>query len=144
MSTPPLHQRTFSCRIYGILVEEGKVLLTRSHFRGKAFVNFPGGGVEIGEGPNDALLREFIEETELIIRPVRTLYSSQSAHLSVQMPIQIVSTYWRVERMGGQLRIGGNGDDVLDLFWADPARLPLDEMFPADREFSQQFSALVD
>ena len=64
-------------------------------------------------------------------------------HLSTQAPIQIVSAYWLVERSGGELRAGGNGDDVLDLFWVDLARLPLDEMFPADREFALRLPALL-
>lgn len=135
--------RVFSCRIYGVLREGGKVLLTRSSFRGAEFVNFPGGGVEIGEAPGEALRREFLEETGLAVRPVRTLYASEGAHLSTQSPIQIVSVYWLVERASGELRRGGNGDDVLDLFWADPAALPLEEMFPSDREFSSRLPHLL-
>ena len=135
--------RTFSCRIYGVLRENGKVLLTRSAFHGSSFINFPGGGVEIGEAPMAALLREFVEETGLNVRPSRTLYSSEGAHLSTQAPIQIVSAYWLVERGSGELRVGGNGEDVLDLFWADPSRLPLDEMFPADVEFARRLPALL-
>jgi 8-oxo-dGTP pyrophosphatase MutT (NUDIX family) len=135
--------RVFSCRIYGVLHENGRVLLTRSSFRDRDFVNFPGGGVEIGEGPMDALLREFVEETGLIVRPSRTLYASEGAHLSTQAPIQIVSAYWLVERTGGELRAGGNGDDVLDLFWSDPSSLPVEEMFPADREFSARLPSLL-
>ncbi|HXT00211.1 MAG TPA: NUDIX hydrolase [Elusimicrobiota bacterium] len=136
--------RVFSCRIYGVLREDGKVLLTRSAFRGSSFINFPGGGVEIGEGPMSALLREFVEETGLAVRPVRALYSSERAHLSTQAPIQIVSAYWLVERVGGKLRAGGNDDDVLDLLWADPARLPVEEMFPADREFAGYLPNFLD
>ncbi len=93
--------RTFSCRIYGVLREGEKVLLTRSAFRGSSFINFPGGGVDIGEAPMSALLREFVEETGLVVRPLRTLYASEGAHLSTQAPIQIVSAYWLVERVSG-------------------------------------------
>ena len=135
--------RTFSCRIYGVLRENGKVLLTRSAFHGSSFINFPGGGVEIGEAPMAALLREFVEETGLVVRPARTLYASEGAHLSTQAPIQIVSAYWLVERVSGDLNAGGNGDDVLELMWADPARLPVEEMFPADREFAARLPALL-
>lgn len=134
---------SFSCRIYGVLHEGGKVLLTRSTFRGREFVNFPGGGVEIGEAPMDALHREFFEETGLSIRQLRCLHSSEAAHLSTQAPIQIVSAYWLVERAGGDLRLTGNGDDVVSLFWADPARLPVEEMFPSDREFSSRLPGLL-
>lgn len=135
--------RTFSCRIYGVLRENGKVLLTRSRFHGSSFINFPGGGVDIGEAPMAALLREFVEETGLVVRPVRTLYASEGAHLSTQAPIQIVSAYWLVERVSGELRLGGNGDDVLELFWAELARLPLGEMFPADVEFARRLPELL-
>ncbi len=60
--------RRFSCRIYGILRDGNRVLLTRSRFRDSTFVNFPGGGVEIEEAPGEALRREFAEETGLEVR----------------------------------------------------------------------------
>lgn len=135
--------RSFSCRIYGVLRDGDKVLLTRSRFGSHAFMNFPGGGVEIEEAPGDALLREFVEETGLVIRPVRTLYANQQAHLSTKAPIQIVSVYWLVERVSGELRMTGNGDDVLELRWADITSLPLKEMFPAEVEFATQLPALL-
>lgn len=135
--------RRFSCRIYGVLREGDKVLLTRSRFGDSTFINFPGGGVEIEEAPGDALRREFLEETGLEIRPVRTLYANQEAHLSTAAPIQIVSVYWLVERVSGELRLTGNGEDVLELFWRDLADLPLKEMFPAEVEFSRRLPALL-
>lgn len=138
-----MSDRVFSCRIYGILYEGGKVLLARSVFRERTFVNFPGGGVEIGEAPIAGLRRECREETGLEIRPLRALHSSAGLHLSTQAPVQIVSSYWLIERAGGRLREGGNGDDVVDLFWCDPARLPEAEMFPADREFAALLPGLL-
>ncbi len=135
--------RRFSCRVYGVLREEHKVLLTRSRFGESTFINFPGGGVEIEEGPGDALRREFVEETGLVIRPVRTLYANQEAHLSTKAPIQIVSVYWLVERVSGDLRLAGNGDDVLEVFWRDIGDMPLDEMFPAEVEFARRLPALL-
>lgn len=133
----------FSCRVYGVLREGRRVLLTRSKFKDRVFVNFPGGGVELGEAPVEALKREFAEETGLIVHPVRTLYASEGCHLSTQMPMQIVSVYWLVERTGGELRKGGNGDDVLDLFWASQADVPTAEMFPSDKEFAERLPGLL-
>ncbi len=135
--------RRFSCRIYGVLREGDEVLLTRSRFGASTFVNFPGGGVEIEEAPGEALLREFREETGLVVKPVRTLYSSEGRHLSTAAPIQIVSAYWLVERVSGDLRLEGNGDDVLELFWRGLDELPLKEMFPAELEFCARLPALL-
>jgi 8-oxo-dGTP pyrophosphatase MutT (NUDIX family) len=140
----------FSCRIYGVLLAPGSpaqggslALLARSRFRDREFVNFPGGGVELGEGPMAALKREFEEETGVSVRPVRVLYSSEAAHLSTQMPIQIVSVYWLVEREGGNLVEGGNGDDVVSVFWAPLNALPTGEMFPSELEFVKRLPDLL-
>jgi 8-oxo-dGTP pyrophosphatase MutT (NUDIX family) len=112
----PLPPERFSCRIYGVLRRGDEVLLTRSRFGRKEFVNFPGGGVEIGEAPIAALDREYSEETGLAIKPVRVLYA---------------------------LRQGGNDDDVLDLFWAPVGRIPTEEMFPSDHEFALKLPGLL-
>ena len=133
----------FSCRIYGVLREGSRVLLTRSRFVDQEFVNFPGGGIELGEAPAAALAREFEEETGLKAKPVRVLYASECLHLSTRTPTQIVSIYWLVEAAGGRLRDGGNGDDVIALFWAEAGAIPTGEMFPSDREFAGRLPALL-
>jgi 8-oxo-dGTP pyrophosphatase MutT (NUDIX family) len=133
----------FSCRIYGVLRRRGEVLLTRSRFIDRQFVNFPGGGVDLGEAPIEALRREYREETGLAIKPVRVLYASESAHLSTQVPMQIVSIYWLIERLSGTLKKDGNSDDVLSLFWAPLKRIPTGEMFPSDLEFARRLPNLL-
>lgn len=133
----------FSPRIYGVLKRGGKVLLTRSRFLTREFVNFPGGGIELTESPIDALHREYEEETGLKVVPVRVLYASEGCHISTQAPIQIVSMYWLVEEISGALKSGGNGDDVLGLFWADIDNIPTDEMFPSDLEFARRLPGLL-
>lgn len=139
-----LKPERFSCRIYGVLLRDDEhVLLTRSRFITREFVNFPGGGVELGESPMEALAREYQEETGIQVRPVRVLYASEGLHLSTQMPMQIVSIYWLVERTTGELRRGGNGDDVIDLFWAHRAKIPTAEMFPSDKEFAERLPGLL-
>lgn len=134
---------SFTCRIYGVLLRKGRVLLTRSRFHEVEFVNFPGGGVEVGEAPRAALLREFKEETGLRVKPVRLLYASEGLHLSTQRPLQIVSIYWLVRAVSGRLNRGGNGEDVVDLFWASARRVPAGEMFPSDREFVSKLPSLL-
>jgi 8-oxo-dGTP pyrophosphatase MutT (NUDIX family) len=133
----------FSLRIYGILIEKGRLLMTRSTFLGREFVNFPGGGVELGEAPMAALKREFQEETGLAVKPRRLLYASEGYHRSTQVPMQIVSVYWLVGRGRGKLRAAGNGEDVLSLFWTRLGRIPKREMFPADVEFVRRLPRLL-
>ena len=139
----PLKPERFSCRIYGVLRRDSRVLLTRSRFIRREFVNFPGGGVELGEAPIAALKREYSEETGLTIEPVRVLYASEAAHASSQAPMQIVSIYWLVKQLGGTLRQGGNQDDVIDLFWSDLDSIPTTEMFPSDYEFATRLPSLL-
>jgi 8-oxo-dGTP pyrophosphatase MutT (NUDIX family) len=143
MPSQPDSELTFSCRIYGVLRQEDQVLMTKSHFLERHFINFPGGGVNIGEAPIEALHREFREETGLKIKPLRVLYASEAAHLSTQRPIQIVSVYWLVESVSGKLNPGGNGDDVLSLFWAPLKNIPMDMMFPSDLEFAKILPRLI-
>ncbi len=133
----------FSCRIYGVLRRGSKILLTRSRFIDQEFVNFPGGGIELGEPPLSALKREYKEETGLLIRPLKILYASEGLHVSSRRPMQIVSLYWLVEEAGGVLRSGGNGDDVIDLFWVDADKIPTAEMFPSDKEFALKLRGLA-
>jgi 8-oxo-dGTP pyrophosphatase MutT (NUDIX family) len=133
----------FSCRIYGVLRRGEDILMSRCRFMDRQFVNFPGGGVDLGEGPMEALRREYHEETGLAIEPVRILYASEGAHISTQVPMQIVSIYWLIEERGGVLKEGGNDDDVLSLFWAPLSRIPTGEMFPSDLEFARRLPNLL-
>jgi len=132
----------FSPRIYGVLIRDGKVLLTRSLFKGRPFVNFPGGGIELEEPPKQALIREFQEETGLTPTLERVLYTSESCHLSTQVPIQIVSIYWLV-KAEGEPETKGNGDDVETTFWAALEDIPTSEMFPAELEFVKELPGLL-
>ena len=56
----------FNLRVYGIVHDQGRILVTREHFRSGLVINkFPGGGVEFGEGIVDALKRELDEELRI-------------------------------------------------------------------------------
>lgn len=59
----PLDELAFRPSIYGVIIREGKILLSRQ-WDG---YDFPGGGVQMGERLEDALLREVHEETGLVV-----------------------------------------------------------------------------
>src|SRR5690554_7703301 len=64
----------FNIRVYGILInEDNEVLLSDERRLGQKFTKFPGGGLELGEGIKDCLIREFKEELEIAI-DVGTLF----------------------------------------------------------------------
>ena len=70
MTEPPA--RTTRVAAYGLLVEEGRLLLCRlsEGVRGHhGRWTLPGGGIEFGETPADAMVREVEEETGLLVRP---------------------------------------------------------------------------
>jgi ADP-ribose pyrophosphatase YjhB (NUDIX family) len=59
----------FTIGVFGIITDnEGRILLC--HRRDRDLWNLPGGGVEAGESPVDALVREIKEETGLEAIPV--------------------------------------------------------------------------
>ena len=64
-SIHPLPSR-FNVRVYGLLINDrSEVLISREIIQGMRVTKFPGGGLEFGEGIEDGLKREFIEELSL-------------------------------------------------------------------------------
>lgn len=55
-------------RAYGVLLRGGRVLIA-AEWVGRVFAwKYPGGGVEEGESAEQAVIREFAEETGLVVR----------------------------------------------------------------------------
>ena len=94
---PDMPTNRFNLRAYGILIRDGRVLLSEEHYKGKQLIKFPGGGVEYGEGIQDALIREWREEMSCDIQVEDMFYVTdyfiQSAFIAED---QIVSFYYTV------------------------------------------------
>ena len=59
---------------YGVAVDEaGRIALARIGPEGGQWWDLPGGALDPGEGDAEALVREFGEETGLVVRPGRLL-----------------------------------------------------------------------
>ncbi len=121
--------------IYGILIQHRQVLLVRAPQNFLGVVGFPGGGIELGESPLDALRREFAEETGLEVEPVRVLWATTRLHRARLRPAQqLIAIHWEVRQVGGTFRPHGNGDDVEAAFFCPLHALPLNEMLGVDHE----------
>ena len=56
--------------VAGVLIRDNKVLLARHTYgKGKGLLIIPGGYVNVGETPQDAVKREFLEETGVEVVP---------------------------------------------------------------------------
>jgi len=88
----------FNVRVYGLLVENGQVLLSEEFIREKWITKFPGGGLEQGEGTRSCLEREFMEEFKLQIRCGEHFYTTDFYIRSVFDESQVISIYYFIDR----------------------------------------------
>ena len=116
---------------YGIVIHDGKILLTKEN--GK--FHLPGGGVELGEDPEDAVVREIREETGILVADPKLVDMNSSFFTwqeSEQPPnfthVQSLMLYYHCNYVGGTL-----GDVELDEYetlagltaeWIEVAKLP--------------------
>jgi ADP-ribose pyrophosphatase YjhB (NUDIX family) len=91
----------FTIRVYGLLINDlGEVLLSKEKIGDFHFTKFPGGGLELGEGIKDCLIREFKEEVNIDIEVLAHHYTTdfyqQSAFRATD---QIISIYYKVKSL---------------------------------------------
>lgn len=89
----------FNVRVYGLwLREEREVLVSDEIVWGRKITKFPGGGLEFGEGPADAVQREWREELGVSINILRQFYFTDFCVPSFMKDgSQVLSLYFEVE-----------------------------------------------
>lgn len=109
----------FTIRVYGLLENEnGKVLVLTENIREKLYNKFPGGGLELGEGTIEAVIREFKEELDITVEVIEHLYTTDYFIESAFKPgYQVLAIYYLV-RSEGTIKILDK--DIKDAFWMDP------------------------
>ena len=85
----------FNVRVYGLLLDEGHVLVADERINGRHITKFPGGGLEFGEGTKDCLIREVWEEIGVEAHGLEHFYTTDFFQESAFRPgQQIISVYY--------------------------------------------------
>ncbi len=86
----------------GLCWQDDALLLVHHEMGDKALWAPPGGGVEYGETMDNALRREFLEETGLVVSPGKFLFGCEF----LQEPLHAIELFFEVEQLSGELRSG--------------------------------------
>lgn len=80
-----------------LLMEGDRLLLSDEMIRGKAYTKFPGGGLEYGEGLEEGLKREAIEELGQEVEVLQHFYTTDFFQRSgFRDSDQLIAVYYRV------------------------------------------------
>ena len=104
-------------RAYGICVDQDQILLVRS--RADRYDPplwwLPGGGIDFPESPEEAVIREFLEETNLVVHSPRLMFvSSDVRQRSSGEDVFTVRIVYEVVLGGGELahEVGGTTEEA--------------------------------
>ncbi|GAB3417902.1 NUDIX domain-containing protein [Niabella aquatica] len=93
--------RSINLRVYGVLVNDKKQVLVsdeRIYYNNIEVTKFPGGGLELGEGTRDCVLRECREEIGIDVEVTDHLYTTDFFQQSAFNPEhQIISVYYLIK-----------------------------------------------
>jgi 8-oxo-dGTP diphosphatase len=108
-----------------VVDDEGHVLLARRAFEPDAGLwDTPGGFLEEGEEPVEALKRELFEETGLEVKPKRFLGAYLDTYGEGPAVSSVLNLVWETQRVSGEME---PADDVSELHWFAPDDLPADD-----------------
>lgn len=96
--------------VAGVVIRDGKVLLARHTYgRGSGMLIIPGGYVDYGETPQNALKREFLEETGIIVEP--------RAIVGIRFNMHDWYVVFRADYVSGEAR--SDGEENSEVLWID-------------------------
>ncbi|MFC9821408.1 NUDIX hydrolase [Streptomyces erythrochromogenes] len=101
-----------------IIAKDGRVLMVRRRQQeGKLLWAFPGGGIEAGETPEQAAVREVAEEVALEAKAVRVLGARVHPQTGADM------TYVACEPVAGEARVE-DAEELAEVAWITLEEIP--------------------
>lgn len=131
---------TIDCAIAIIFNDKNQVLLTERHDPDHPQAHkkwqFPGGGVEEGETPQEATLREIIEETGLIIELVsQDAFRFDHSWDNGESVVRLFG--FPAKHVAGDLDISKE-EETSDAKWFNYEEIPFDNVLPFTKELIDQ------
>ena len=125
-----------------VLIQDDKVALIERHRAGLNYFVFPGGGVDEGESPEQAAIREAMEELGVEVAIKQKVAEIQLASKSRQV-------YFLVEQIGGEFGTG-LGEEFSDADPNDPDEgvyipvwMPIDQLPVQEKIYPAEVAKLV-
>jgi 8-oxo-dGTP pyrophosphatase MutT (NUDIX family) len=125
-----------------VLIQENKVALIERHRAGLDYYVFPGGGMDEGETPEQAAVREAMEELGIEVTIKQKVAEVQLASKSRQI-------YYLVDQTGGEFGTG-SGEEYTDADPNDPDEgiyipiwMPIEELPLHPKIFPEEVAKLV-
>lgn len=144
------HKFPFTIRVYGLLIHEGKLLITEEKWFDTRMIKLPGGGLEFGESPEECLRREFMEECNITLTDTELHYIPKNfIPARFYKNVQVIPLYYRVSsieiakiKTESEFSLDSNmknGD--VNLFWVDINTIHENFFsFPGDREMWENYT----
>jgi 8-oxo-dGTP diphosphatase len=117
--------------------ERGEILLAKRHQPDNLQIHnkweFPGGGIDFGETPEEAILREVKEETGLEVKIVRLLPKAYSSVWDwPEGKVQVIILSYECKKVSGEL--DSTDPEIGELKYFKPEDAPYKESLPKTKE----------
>ncbi len=99
-------------RSVGIILKDNKILVFRRVKDGRGYHAFIGGGIEEGETPDEAVVREIKEEASIIIKKYKPLFQVKTEldenYIGSELKkFSSLQHFYLIEDFEGDLQLGG-------------------------------------
>ena len=123
--------------VVAAVIEEAGLILICQRRRGSAFElkwEFPGGKVQPGENPQEALARELQEELQVSAKIGPELHRTRHRYAEMEQEIELV---FFAATLGPETMMNRAFERIV---WAERARLPTYDFLEADRELVERLA----